>query len=259
MSFIGVYYWTLFLAYSAMIVIEVITLVKVLCGKRYKVLMAICVMLIGSNIAYLVYNSEYYVYWNEGQQNKSRGATIGTSGPIGDLLFGEAHWVLAIYYLKIATNMPLIIDGQEDQVKDFKVLMWVGILCNAIFPIGEGITYNIQMLAPDYGGLLNSIFVQITQFFTYVSWIVSGCIVIWSIWRIKRFLYSLQDDGSELNIGQLWLHATIFGLFLVSVIIYEVCYSAWVVSNLLSAKWSTKAVDVYFGAWYLLVVCSFVS
>ena len=73
-------------------------------------------------------------------------------------------------------------------------------------------------------GLWNYWSYEIGQFFTRIAWIVSGCLLVWAIWSIKSFLKARSDDGHGLNIKQLWLHASIFGLFVGSLVIYEVSY-----------------------------------
>ena len=55
-----------------------------------------------------------------------------------------------------------------------------------------------------------------------ITWIVSGCLLIWSIYAIRRFLKQRGDlDHPNLNLRQLVLHSAAFGLFLVSVVTFE--------------------------------------
>jgi hypothetical protein len=56
---------------------------------------------------------------------------------IGDLLFGEAHWLLAWYYMKLAKNHPKKIARQQSQIKDYRLVLWIGVVCNALFPLLE--------------------------------------------------------------------------------------------------------------------------
>ena len=59
---------------------------------------------------------------------------------------------------------------------------------------------------------------------TYTSWVVSGVILVWSIWKIKNFLKSRYDDEERHLNQQDWLHALAFGLFALGVLIYEAFY-----------------------------------
>ena len=67
---------------------------------------------------------------------------LASSIGIGDLCFGEAHWILAFFYFKIAMNMPRIRRGQ--QTKDYVVLNWLGIVFNAVMPIIFGTFYGLE-------------------------------------------------------------------------------------------------------------------
>lgn len=62
---------------------------------------------------------------------------------MGDFFFGEVHWFLAIFYLKIAKKMPIVVDESEDQHKTYKCTFWVGAIANAIFPFGECLTWAL--------------------------------------------------------------------------------------------------------------------
>jgi len=35
---------------------------------------------------------------------------------LGDLFFGEVHWLLVIFYWKIAKNTPKVLEGRQDEV-----------------------------------------------------------------------------------------------------------------------------------------------
>jgi hypothetical protein len=65
------------------------------------------------------------------------------SATIGDTLSGVAYWILAVYYLKISTNIPKIIAELHDQIKSYRCILWIGIIFNIIFPVSEGIGYVI--------------------------------------------------------------------------------------------------------------------
>ena len=52
---------------------------------------------------------------------------------VADLCFNEAHWILAFFYFKMAKNMPRVIN--EEQIKSYKLLYWLGVAFNAVMPI----------------------------------------------------------------------------------------------------------------------------
>ena len=53
---------------------------------------------------------------------------------VADAGFGEAHWLLAMFYLKLAKNMPRLLANEFDKLKSYKVLLWIGVILNALFP-----------------------------------------------------------------------------------------------------------------------------
>ena len=69
---------------------------------------------------------------------------------------------------------------------------------------------------------------------TYTSWVVSGVILVWSIWKIKNFLKSRYDDEERHLNKQDWLHALAFGLFALGVLIYEAVYLAFLTAKFVS-------------------------
>jgi hypothetical protein len=62
---------------------------------------------------------------------------------LGDLTYCWAHWIIAVYYKKIANNMPRVIMTSREElvpVKRYRYHLWVGLAYNTIGPIGEGLT-----------------------------------------------------------------------------------------------------------------------
>jgi len=59
------------------------------------------------------------------------------SESLGDLCFNIAHWTLAMFYLKIAKNMPRVIRGEE--AKQYTFIYWAGMALNILGPIGEAV------------------------------------------------------------------------------------------------------------------------
>jgi len=50
---------------------------------------------------------------------------------------------------------------------------------------------------------------------------VSGSLLIWSIFTIKKFLNERNDDGQAINMPQLIMHSAAFGFFLISALFFE--------------------------------------
>ena len=110
----GVEFIVFLAVYSGCALIEGVTLGKMITGTRYRVLLWVISMLIGSNISYIVEAAFGYKYFVKDVQKSAYNIIQFVTGPIGDLLFGEAHWVLAFYYYKVAKNVPRIADGMKD-------------------------------------------------------------------------------------------------------------------------------------------------
>ena len=97
------YVYTMLVTSALLVVIYALTLSRVLLRKTYSKIVLLIIMLLLSNIAYIIVpigqSKKYYfdeAHWNLAAQ---------ISWPIGDFLFCEAHWLFAFYYMKIAKNM----------------------------------------------------------------------------------------------------------------------------------------------------------
>ena len=140
-------------------------------------------------------------------------------------MFGEVHWYLAIFYLRIAKNTPRVINGQADQVKSYKRILIVGAVFNALFPCLELVTWITGNIRNKNGnGGTSWLGYDIAMFGLSTAWVVSGCVLIWSIVATRNFLKSRNIEGQVLNIKTLVLHSAAFGLFAASVIVNEVFY-----------------------------------
>ena len=154
---------------------------------------------------------------------------------VGNVFFSETHWILAHVYYKIANNMPKVIEKQHDQIQDYSTSKWVCIVLNAVFPLLYGILEIIEANKTYKGEEGTFIFVasQIAFIGMAACWTVSGCILIWGILAIRRFFKSRDQTSKVINIQTLVLHSSAFGLFLVSVILYEVVNMFCMVSDII--------------------------
>jgi hypothetical protein len=105
MDLFYVYILALGITAALLIAIYLVTLVKVLKSMAFKKIFLVITMLIMANMAYLI---EAYALWSlvNGDYNELAGITE----PIGDFMFAEAHWLIAFYYMRLAKNMPKVID-----------------------------------------------------------------------------------------------------------------------------------------------------
>lgn len=128
---------------TLLVLLYTLTLLKALSGTRYRIVITMILLLLASNVAYialLVGNQLIIehnnlrievnvIFWNYVQV---------ISQSVGDLLFCEAHWIMAVYYKKIANNIPRVIEKHKAP-KEYKYFFRVGAIFNAVFPIGEGL------------------------------------------------------------------------------------------------------------------------
>ena len=178
---------------------------------------------------------------------------------MGDLLFGEAHWLLAWYYMKLSQSHPRMIARQETQVKDYRLVLWIGVVCNALFPLLEIGVYTWRTIA-SYS-TLTSIVYLVTKTLTQLSWVVSGSILIWAVFNIRSVMNSEAFEGKGVDTKTLVIHASAFGLFAVSALANISFYDRWVIEGLLDpdGSWKKTGSVQYFIANALFWICSFVS
>jgi hypothetical protein len=93
-----------------------------------------------------------------------------------------------------------------------------------------------------------------------VLWCTSGTLLVWSIWSIRKFLRSRNDNGESINIETLWLHATAFGVFAVAMLINEVAIVFYAVVDE-QTKNSLKdfAQDMFLLTSIITSICAFIS
>lgn len=129
----------------------VVTLIRTLVGSGYKIIVLTIVFLLVANISYVILLATNYVliHFLLGDYPDMTDETLYKvdfvqcfTQSVGDLFYCWGHWIIAVYYKKIANNMPRVILTSRDElvpVKKYKTFLWVGLACNAVGPIGEGI------------------------------------------------------------------------------------------------------------------------
>ena len=128
-----------------LVIMDAVTFVHVKNGTGYKLVLMLVAMLLTSNVFYLLncganykvivlFNSENYSKIFEWQ------TITGIGFAIGDLLFSVSHWMIAVFYLKMAKNMPRV-NEQVEAPKPYTLLKWAGIAINTILPLCELATW----------------------------------------------------------------------------------------------------------------------
>jgi hypothetical protein len=154
------YFWAFLGTCAVLILVYALTLTRVLLRKTYSKIVMLIILLLFSNIAYIIVP----LGQNKRLANNENYWTLAASvcWPIGDFLFCEAHWLFAFYYMKIAKNIPRIIqidnsvrqrDSHQDEIvttestivdepKHYRFVYWLGVIANAIFPLAEEVFNN---------------------------------------------------------------------------------------------------------------------
>jgi hypothetical protein len=141
---------------------------------------------------------------------------------VADFSFGEAHWFLAHKYLRVAKNMPKILDGAGDEVQPYRRLLWIGIISNIALPLLQMPFWVWGWYDLLYNQIIEAVFpiaYTITKSLTQLAWVASAAVLIWSIIRIRSELSARNAEDSSLNLQSLIVHSGAFGLFAVSVLI----------------------------------------
>ena len=181
-------------------------------------LVANCFLLANSESSYVVdikrEVTAFYVWdW---------GVSIGGT----DLGLCVSHLLLAFKYREIAHEAPYAAEGVQYPAakrRRERILFWILLPLNVIFPICESILtsvckidHRLYSVKPtkaliDY---LNSVILMIGAL-----QIVSGYFILRSVFKIKAYIERTQQ-GQGLNIRTMLIHASAFGFYLFSVVIF---------------------------------------
>ena len=227
-----------------------VTLVKVCRGSGYRLVIVLILLLIISNLAMAaqaILSIGTFV-------DKTTSATIAVDVMIAvtyylfEVTFAVTHWALASNYKMIAKEMPVILDGgQIDQAqkdrrnKEYKILLALNILAPTM-EMAVGIPLNIALFTGS-GQPAPSIAIAAIVFptFSQLMQVISGTVLISSVVKIRRFYFE-KNIEQQLNTGKLLLHASAFGLYLISIVIY---YASWDLFLLTLTDKKLEAVTVF--------------
>jgi len=77
---------------------------------------------------------------------------------------------------------------------------------------------------------------SVSVMLTYTAQILSGMILVWSLLKIRSFRISHPEAGQQFNMKTMFIHATAFGFFIVSVTVYTVIYLIFFASMVTGKK-----------------------
>jgi hypothetical protein len=211
-----------------MVVIYAVTLYKVIKGIPFKRVIAMIIMLMISNVMYFIAGVAEYLFLNDSPYQYFVDKIDATTGPIGDLLFCASHWMFAFYYFVLAKNMPKIIDGTPELLKSYNCFYWVGMIFNCLCPIfelifGQLYVYN-EMKVGDNNHLVNT-GLWIASYGVEVGLTISGCILLWSLYKIWNYIKRDSDKSNGMNIKMMALHAVTFVFLIIADAVMLVYYA----------------------------------
>jgi hypothetical protein len=177
---------------------------------------------------------------------------------VKDVSFNLAHLNFAFEYYKIAKFMPLVLKGQQvtpQQTKKSKI--FYSILCgfNIFFPIAEAVTiiwFNSLLVSnharPDSALLL---WLPIgSKYGNALVQLISGTLLILAVLKIQDYLR--KNGSDQLNVRMLVLHSVSFGLYMLSIIFYQVFFTIAVIEyDTPNAKIAQRNFDIA-NAFYIL-------
>ena len=119
------------------LLIELITLVRVILGSRHKFVLTILAILIGANLAYLAKEITYINMINTGFPIKKY-VILFSFGAFELLLFNVGHWMFAHKYFTMSRQAPHKLSQKEVPrgiVVCDEIINWVFLSLNALPPV----------------------------------------------------------------------------------------------------------------------------
>lgn len=166
-------------------------------------------------------------------------------------MFCISHFMLAVRYRKMATNVPLLLDGKTEKLPTTceKVIYWTLLTLNIAAPLllaFSQVTFRIRV---NYNGLPPYKW----QSFSYNTALeIVGLLQIWSgfflvrsVLKIRRFF--IEHDAKDfINTSMLLRHATAFGLYITCTAAFFTVLSIYVWTA--QSKWYsyTAATGIFF-------------
>lgn len=243
---------------SLLIPIYLWTLWKSIRGQKFKLIVQITILLLISVFGYslvLLSNWEQFLYDTKGHQTKlSAWVILDNIGVASaDLTFCEAHWIFAWYYFKVALNMTNTDPVQlETRANALNIVYWIGVVLNAIFPIGEGVFggflyfyHSVDKVDKKWAGTL----FNCSMIGTSIVQLITCTVLFYAMIKIKRFIEG-TSEADQFDIKTMMIHASAFGLYLTSILVFTISYVIYIFKRF----GSKKDVEVYYASSIQLIL-----
>ena len=176
-------------------------------GSRFSFVIKIAILILISNVAslllwFMFFTIEYFSGWET--------ATSIFLLFISDTSFGLAHWTLANKYYTVASEIPVVLQKRHAEAtccnKDLTnstvvVLIIIMAFAECMF-LGLHVKYERFL-----------ILTQVSIFLNVCLLLFIGSVMLASVIKIRRFLSS---NDNVVNINQLLVHASCFGIFVLA-------------------------------------------
>ena len=225
--------WALIVPSALLLPVYAVTFYKVWNGSRFKLVLVLITLLSAAAISFLVSGigqyGQFLYFEHDSNVNPFTWEIILAVGiGVGNFCFNTAHWLLAFFYFKMVKNMPRVAKNQTNQVKDYRLVYWLGLILNA----APALAFGIYFAKVSYANMhdtgrqkwLDDAF-TVSSITNFAAQLVSGCILLWSVYNIHAFMSKNQFISHELNVKSLCYHASAFSLFVVSIIIFTGFYA----------------------------------
>ena len=214
---------------SVLVLLYVTTLIKVCIGSKYQFVIKLLVLLIFSNIGLAFdqfgdYKFELFRRNLTGNDPIFCISIIFISGLIYNVCFNVSHWIFAFEYYSIARFMPYVFKGQglpESNLKYDRRLNNTMFLLNIALPLLNKIAALKANLVEGNGHTVSlwlNIFNVVTMFFVLILRLVIGSFLGYAIYSIWKQLKHSDDKSADVDIRILVLHASAFGLYMISIL-----------------------------------------
>lgn len=218
-----------------MIVIYIAVLYLVCQGNRNSWLLKILALLLGSSIGSVITGYNFYFINYLKVSNMHYVIGLGAGLALHYSMFGVAHFLLAVKYRSMAINVPLLLQGKDQEIPTTKdnVIYWSLITGNIIAPIFYGILgslfrYKVLTLHEHPDGWFAFWFNAVLDIVAVLQ-IYTGVILVKSVFDIRSFFVE-NNAANYINTTMLIRHALAFGAYMITIVMYftTLCYWGWV-------------------------------
>ena len=203
MSYFLVDIWMMILPSVLLLPMYAWTFFKVYVGSRFTIVLVMIALLFAGNVGNIVQGiGQYGVMLHHQRDNEETifkwDCISGGGMTLANLCFNESHWMLAVFYFKMAQNMPRVIaNNPADPLRSYSVLSWIGLVLNAVFPVALGVSFMLVCYYKYNTGDKQwaDELASYTATGTYCGQIISGCLLVWSVFRVSSYMRARQITG----------------------------------------------------------------